>query len=67
VGGYDQLSGLKIDAEALLEQTRQQAGAAAARATELVRRFVTDVARRPVAALPVVPGPGDATVLTPAR
>ena len=76
VGGHDQLSGLDIDAESLLEQTRQQAGAAAARTTELVRRFVTDVARRPTAPLPVLEGPtapgtgtgtGDATVLTPAR
>jgi GMP synthase-like glutamine amidotransferase len=81
VGGYDQLSGLDIDAEALLEQTRQLAGAAAARTTELVRRFVTDVARRPTAPLPdmmptptaqpqppaTAPGAGDATVLTPAR
>jgi len=72
VGGYDQLSGLDIDAEALLEQTRQLAGPAAARTAELVRRFVTDVATRPVAPLPAAaaaagPGTGDATVLTPAR
>ena len=71
VGGYDQLSGLDIDAERLLGQTRQLAGAAAAQTTELVRRFVTDVARRPVAPLPeepapTAPGTGDATVLTPA-
>jgi GMP synthase-like glutamine amidotransferase len=73
-GGYDQLSGLDIDAESLLEQTRQQAGAAAARTTELIRRFLTDVARRPAAPLPLLEGPpstgtgtGDATVLTPAR
>jgi GMP synthase-like glutamine amidotransferase len=63
-GGYDELAGLDIDAEALLEQTRQLAGAAAARTAELVRRFVTDVARRPV---PAGPGTGDATVLTPTR
>ena len=74
VGGYDQLSGLDIDVEPLLEQTRRLADQAAAGTLELVRRFVTDVARRPVAPLapllaPVTPGAeaGDATVLTPAR
>ena len=73
MGGYDQLSGLDIDVEPLLAQTRLLAGPAAARTTELVRRFVTDVARRPTAPLPVLPegptgtGTGDATVLTPAR
>ena len=68
-GGHDELSELDIAAEPLLEQTRQLAGAAAARTTELVRRFVTDVARRPAAPLPEAPGtgPGDATVLTPGR
>jgi GMP synthase-like glutamine amidotransferase len=64
VGGYDQLAGLKIDVEPLLEQTRQLTASAAGRAQELVRRFVTDVARRPVAPLP---GTGDATVLTPVQ
>jgi GMP synthase-like glutamine amidotransferase len=72
VDGYDQLSGLDIAVEPLLEQTRTLAVAAAARTTELVRRFVTDVARRPVAplppaAVPAGPDTGDATVLTPAR
>ena len=71
VDGYDQLSRLDIDAEALLEQTRQLAVPAAARTAELVRRFVTDVATRPVAPLPAAaaagPGTGDATVLTPTR
>jgi len=62
-GGHEQLSGLGIDAEPLLAQTRLLTEAAAGRALELVRRFVTDVARRPV----VAPGTGDATVLTPAR
>ena len=63
VGGHDQLSGLDIDADQLLEQTRELSGAAAVRAIELVRRFVTDVAQRPVA---TAQGSGDATVLTPA-
>jgi GMP synthase-like glutamine amidotransferase len=72
VGGYDQLSGLDIDVEALLAQTRTLNDAAAARTTELVRRFVTDVGRRPAAPLPERPAPpasgtGDATVLTPTR
>ena len=72
VGGYDQLAGLDIDAESLLAQTRTLTDAAAARTFELVRRFVTDVARRPAAPLPdapglTAPGAGDATVLTPAR
>ena len=75
LGGYAQLSGLDIDAEPLLEQTRQLTGAAGARTTEPVRRFVTDVAGRPAAPLPPLPegptapgtGTGDATVLTPAR
>jgi hypothetical protein len=49
----------------LLAQTRLLTGAAAARAEELIRRFVTDVARRPT--VPVPPLAGDATVLTPAR
>jgi GMP synthase-like glutamine amidotransferase len=62
-GGQEQLSGLGIDPEPLLAQTRSLTNAAAGRALELVRRFVTDVAQRPV----VAPGTGDATVLTPAR
>jgi GMP synthase-like glutamine amidotransferase len=72
VGGYDQLAGLDIDAESLLAQTRTLTDAAAVRTFELVRRFVTDVARRPAAPLPdaptlTTPGAGDATVLTPVR
>jgi GMP synthase-like glutamine amidotransferase len=64
VGGYDQLAGLDVDAEEMLAQTRTMAGPAAGRTHELVRRFVTDVASRPVTP---APGAGDATVLTPAR
>jgi GMP synthase-like glutamine amidotransferase len=67
VGGYDQLAGLSIDAEAMLEQTRQLTAGAAARTRELVRRFVTDVAGRPAVPLPERPEAGDATVLTPVR
>jgi GMP synthase-like glutamine amidotransferase len=64
MGGYDELAGLDIDVEPLLAQTRLLTAAAAVRTTELVRRFVTDVARRPVVPMP---GAGDATVLTPAQ
>jgi GMP synthase-like glutamine amidotransferase len=64
IGGYDQLAGLDVDAEEMLAQTRTMAGPAAGRTHELVRRFVTDVASRPVTP---APGAGDATVLTPAR
>ena len=67
VGGYDQLAGLNIEAEPMLEQTRKLTLAAAGRTRELVRRFVTDVAGRPTAPLPELPEAGDATVLTPAR
>jgi len=49
--GTAQLAGLGIDATALVEQARSLSAAAAARAAELVRRFVTDVARRPAAPL----------------
>jgi GMP synthase-like glutamine amidotransferase len=66
-GGSEQLAGLGIAVEPLLERTRREAGAAAARADALVRRFVGDVARRPVVPVPVPPVAGDATVLTPAR
>jgi GMP synthase-like glutamine amidotransferase len=65
--GEAQLAEVGIAAPPLLAQTRLLTGAAAARAEALVRRFVTDVARRPVAPAPVLPGAGDATVLTPAR
>jgi len=41
-----------VDAQALIEQSRTLADGAAARAHGLVRRFVFDVARRPVSELP---------------
>jgi GMP synthase-like glutamine amidotransferase len=59
-GGTAQLAGLGIDPAGLMAQTRTLAGVSAARAHELVRRFVTDVARRPVC-----PAAASATVLTP--
>jgi GMP synthase-like glutamine amidotransferase len=59
VGGTEQLTGLGVDVDALLERTRALAPAAAARTHELVRRFVTDVTRRQPAPLP------DATGVTP--
>jgi GMP synthase-like glutamine amidotransferase len=76
--GYEQLAELGIAVAPLLDRTRREAGAAAARADRLVRRFLTDVARRPVVPVPVpvpvpvvpvpaVPGLDDATVLTPPR
>ena len=43
-----------IDPQALIEQSRTLADGAAARAHGLVRRFVFDVARRPVAELPAL-------------
>jgi GMP synthase-like glutamine amidotransferase len=49
--GAAQLVERGVDATALVEQARSLADGAAARADELVRRFVTDVARRPVAPL----------------
>jgi GMP synthase-like glutamine amidotransferase len=49
--GPAQLMERGIDATALVEQARSLADGAAARAHELVRRFVSDVARRPVAPL----------------
>lgn len=51
-GGRALLARVGIDAGELAAQTRALADGAAARAHSLVRRFVTDVARRPVAALP---------------
>jgi GMP synthase-like glutamine amidotransferase len=56
--GDSQLAGLGIDAAELMEQTRALVPGAAGRARELVRRFVTDVTRRPPAPLP------NATVVT---
>jgi GMP synthase-like glutamine amidotransferase len=49
--GPAQLMERGIDATALVEQARSLADGAAVRAHELVRRFVSDVARRPVAPL----------------
>jgi GMP synthase-like glutamine amidotransferase len=59
VGGTEQLAGLGVDAAALMERTRALAPGAAGRTRELVRRFVTDVTRRPPVPLP------NATVVTP--
>ena len=47
-GGAAELHRLGLDPSALVEQSRTLADGAAARADELVRRFVLDVARRPV-------------------
>jgi GMP synthase-like glutamine amidotransferase len=54
-GGDDQLAEFGIDPQALIEQSRTLADGAAARAHGLVRRFVFDVARRPLASLDQVP------------
>ena len=62
-GGTASLAGLGIDPAGLMAQTQALAGVSAARAHELVRRFVTDVARRPPR--PVSPAAASATVLTP--
>ena len=50
-GGAEQLAENGVDARALLAQTRSLAVGAAARTGELVRRFVSDVALRPVVTL----------------
>lgn len=50
-GGAAQLADRGVDAGALLAQTRSLADGAAARAHELVRRFVCDVAVRPAVPL----------------
>jgi GMP synthase-like glutamine amidotransferase len=50
-GGAAELAELGVDTSALIEQARSLAGDAAARASRLVRGFVSDVARRPVAPL----------------
>ena len=62
-GGTASLAALGIDPAGLMAQTQTLAGVSAARAHELVRRFVTDVARRPPR--PVSPAAASATVLTP--
>ena len=54
-GGDDQLTEFGIDPQALIEQSRTLADGAAARAHGLVRRFVSDVARRPAASLELSP------------
>jgi GMP synthase-like glutamine amidotransferase len=54
-GGDDQLAASGIDPQALIEQSRTLADGAAARAHGLVRRFVSDVARRPPAGLALAP------------
>ena len=48
-GGDPHLAELGVDPQALIEQSRILADGAAARAHGLVRRFLCDVARRPVA------------------
>jgi GMP synthase-like glutamine amidotransferase len=65
-GGEEQLAEVGVAVPPLLAQTRRQTGAAAARAQMLIRRFVTEVAPRPVMPVPALPSAGDATVLTPA-
>jgi GMP synthase-like glutamine amidotransferase len=47
-GGSAELAELGVDPQALIEQSRALADGAAARAHGLVRRFLFDVARRPV-------------------
>jgi GMP synthase-like glutamine amidotransferase len=67
--GAASLAALGVDPSALVEQARARAGPAADRARELVRRFVTDVARRPPASLPALPSAAGTAemVVTPAR
>ena len=62
-GGAAELAELGIDPAGLMAQTLTHAGVSDARAHELVRRFVTNVARRP--RHPVSPAAASATVLTP--
>lgn len=62
-GGDDQLAEFGIDPQALIEQSRTLADGAAARAHGLVRRFVFDVARRPLAGLDQVPAGAGAEAL----
>lgn len=70
-GGASQLAGMGVDADLLMERTRSLLPGVAPRAHELVRRFVTDVAARPVVPLDapdaVVPTVPDATVFTPVK
>ncbi len=60
-GGAAQLAAAGVDAAALMARTRAMEGAAAARAHELVRRFVTSVGTAAV----VPAAAANATVLTP--
>jgi GMP synthase-like glutamine amidotransferase len=62
-GGGEQLAENGADPQALLAQTRLLSGEAAVRTRELVRRFVCDVAPRPV--LPPARETADAMLLTP--
>jgi GMP synthase-like glutamine amidotransferase len=55
-GGARELAGAGVAVDALLAQTRELAAGAALRTRELVRRFLSDVATRPVAA-PTAAGP----------
>jgi GMP synthase-like glutamine amidotransferase len=50
-GGTEELASIGVDPARLLGETRALADDAAARAHELVRRFVTDVATRPLVTL----------------
>jgi GMP synthase-like glutamine amidotransferase len=61
-GGAANFAAQGIDPAGLMAQTQALAGVSAARAHELVRRFVTDVARRPRRP---VSAAASATVLTP--
>jgi GMP synthase-like glutamine amidotransferase len=54
-GSDAQLAELGVDPQALLEQARTLADEAAARAHSLVRRFLFDVARRPLAGRELAP------------
>lgn len=54
-GGASELAQAGVDLDALLEQTRRLEGGAARRTHELVRRFLADVATRPVVAPVVAP------------
>jgi hypothetical protein len=54
-GGASELPQAGVDLDALLEQTRRLEGGAARRTHELVRRFLADVATRPVVAPVVTP------------
>jgi GMP synthase-like glutamine amidotransferase len=54
-GGARELAGAGVAVDALLAQTRELAAGAALRTHELVRRFLSDVATRPVVAPTVTP------------